>query len=154
MSKARPPITARNTLMNILARREHTEKEVRQKLRNKFPAEEVDRAVRYAKEHNWLPNSDVALQELAERTARMLQRKGKGAIYIKEYLKENGLSPVKIDSQQELEQAKTLVKNKFGLGDFEDNEVIDQTLKTKVGRFLIARGFNLSTVRKVIYEEL
>jgi regulatory protein len=147
-SRARPQPSAQKKMMDILARRDHSEKEIRQKLKDKFTPEEIDRAIDLAKEKGWIPNSTESLQALSEETAAMLRRKGKGPLYIERYLEERGMPPVKGDASEELEKAQELAHNKFS-----DIDKMDQKEKAKVGRFLISRGFSLETVRKVIYEK-
>jgi len=147
-SRPRPQPSARNKMMDILARRDHSEKELRKKLRDKqFPPEEIDRAIEFGKENGWIPNTEEGLKVLSEKTADVLKRKGKGRLYINHYLKEKGLVPVEVDPAEELEKARELVENKFS-----DLKQMDRKEKAKVGRFLISRGFGLETVRKVIYE--
>lgn len=147
-SRSRPQSSARNEMMDILARRDHSELELRKKLKDKFTPEEIDRAIEFGKENGWIPNSSESLQALSEKTAAMLKRKGKGPLYIENYLQERGMPPVKGDPVEELEKARELAHNKFS-----DIDKMDRKEKAKVGRFLISRGFSLETVRKVIYEK-
>ncbi len=134
--------------MDYLAQRDHSEKEIRKKLKDKFTAEEIDVAIDFGKEQGWIPNSPESAMVLAEKTAATLRRKGKGPLYIRQYLKEKGLPPVSSQPVEELEKARELAHNKFS-----DFESMDNKEKAKVGRFLISRGFSLETVRKVIYEK-
>lgn len=148
-SRPRPKPSAVNQMMDILARRDHSEKELRNKLKDKeFPPEEIDRAVEFGKEQGWLPDSLEKAQALSEKTAAMLKRKGKGPLYIQHYLQKVGLPPVAEEPSEELEKARELAHNKFS-----DIDKMDRKEKGKVARFLISRGFNLDTVRKVIYEK-
>lgn len=134
--------SARNKMMDLLAQRDHSEKEIRTKLKQReFSPEEIDAAIEYGKTNKWLPDSAEGLQALAEKAANALHRKGKGIIYINHFLKQKGLPPVKSDFSQELEKALSLIKNKKGE-------------KAKIGRFLLSRGFEQSVVRKVVYEKL
>lgn len=148
-SRPRPKPSARNKMMDILARRDHSEKELRKKLKDKnFQPAEIDRAIDFGKEQGWIPDSPAGALALAEKTAATLRRKGKGSLYIKHYLQEKGLPPVEADPSEELEKARELAHNKFS-----DIDKMDRKEKAKVGRFLISRGFGLETVRKVIYEK-
>lgn len=147
------PWTARNKMMDLLARRDHSEKDLRKKLKDRFTPEEIDQAIQYGKERQWIPDDETSLLTLAEKTAGAFHRKNKGILYINNYLKEKGLPSVDADPSLELEKALTLVKNKklnFAGLDRKDAEKV----KAKLGRFLVARGFDMSVVRKVIYEEL
>lgn len=136
--------------MDLLARRDHSEKELRKKLREKFSDEDdgldaVEEAIAYAKENNWLGDPSA----LAYRMADMLHRRNKGIHYINQYLKEKGLPSVETDRALELEKALAIVKNKYD----EDYDFTRED-KARVGRLLASRGFDSETVRKVIYEKL
>lgn len=146
-SPRRPQPSASTKMMDYLARRDHSEKELRKKLKTRFTPEEIDKAIEYGKANGWIPDTPEGLQNLAEKTAAALRRRGKGTMYINQYLKEKGLPPVKPDVVEELEKARELVKNKFS-----NVSEMDRKEKAKVGRFLMSRGFNLDIVRKVIYE--
>jgi regulatory protein len=145
-SRPRPPMTARLKIMDLLARRDHSEKELRQKLKLKFEAEEIEAAIEYAKEKNWIPSSEEDLLVFSEKVADILRRKGKGIQYINQYLRKKGLLPVLSRPKEELEKAVELVENKFFR--IQKKNPPD---RTKVGRFLMSRGFSSDIVRKVIY---
>ncbi|WP_374029622.1 regulatory protein RecX [Bdellovibrio bacteriovorus] len=141
---------AKRKVMDLLARRDHSEKELRKKLREKFSDDElagdvVDEAIEFAKDNNWL--GDPA--DLAHRMAEMLHRRNKGIHYINNYLREKGLPAVESDRDLELEKALSIVKNKY-----DEDHKFSREDKAKVGRLLASRGFDSETVRKVIYEKL
>ena len=141
---------AKRKVMDLLARRDHSEKELRKKLREKFSDEDdgldaVEEAIAYAKDNNWLGDPSA----LAYRMADMLHRRNKGIHYINQYLKEKGLPSVETDRDLELEKALAIVKNKYD----EDYDFTRED-KARVGRLLASRGFDSETVRKVIYEKL
>lgn len=144
--KPGPKMSARNTLMDILSRKEHSEQEVRAKLQNKFEQSEIDTAIEYAKAKGWLPSNQDQVQAMSEKIAADLKRRGKGPEYINQYLLNRGLSEVKINAAEELEKALELVENKFSLS---KKQPVDPD---KVGRFLMSRGFSEDIVRKVIYD--
>jgi regulatory protein len=153
MAMKRPKPTARNKMMDMLSRRDHSELEVRKKLRGKFEAEEIDAAIDYGKERGWLPDTEVAQTQLAEKAAQSLHRKRKGINYINHFLSERGLPEVRPDDELELEKALSLVENKsFNWSKLDSDK--KQKVKAKLGRFLQARGFENAIVRKVIYEKL
>jgi SOS response regulatory protein OraA/RecX len=133
-----------NSLMRYLAMRDHSVKELREKLRRKFTAQEVDRAIETAHANGWL----IPPQELSEKVAGQLGRKGKGRIYINRYLSLKGLPIVSWDDDLELSKGKEIVSSKLG---FEPPFTPEQ--KKKVFRYLTNRGFEASTARKVCYEE-
>lgn len=74
---------AMDKLVRFLARRDHSELELQEKLGKSFTQEVVDRAIETARERKWLPDP----QELAERVASALGAKRKGQLYIQNYLR-------------------------------------------------------------------
>jgi len=146
-SRPRPNSSARNQMMDYLAHRNHTETELRTKLQDKFPEDEIETAIQFGKDKGWIASSKEDLQALSEEVVAVLKRKGKGPLYINRYLEEKGLVPVSMDPAEELEKARELVENKYS-----DFKKMDRNEKAKVGRFLMSRGFDLETVRKVINE--
>jgi regulatory protein len=168
---------AKRKVMDLVACRDHSEKELRTKLRTYFKrnfeyqqklakkeghdltgefasqqqeiADAIDGAIEFARTHNWICKPE----DLSEKMAKMLHRKNKGISYINNYLKEKGLPAVSNDGHLELEKALALVKNKYS--DF--SELTSEEKKKeqgRVARFLTSRGFDSETVRKVIYEKL
>ncbi|CAE78481.1 regulatory protein RecX [Bdellovibrio bacteriovorus HD100] len=136
--------------MDMIARRDHSEKELRTKLKEKFSDEEdvgdiIDEAIEFAKDNRWLGDP----VDLAHRLADMLHRRNKGIYYINNYLKEKGLPAVETDRALELEKALAIVKNKY-----DEDHKFSREEKARVGRLLASRGFDSETVRKVIYEKL
>lgn len=163
--------------MDLVASRDHSEKELRTKLKNTFRrnllyrkrlaqkrgqeftedtpenqkeiAAAIDEAIEFARDHQWL--GDPA--DLAQKMAGMLHRKNKGISYINNYLQGKGLPPVTSDREIELEKALALVKNKYS--DFSELSFEEKRKEqARVARFLAARGFDSEIVRKVIYEKL
>ena len=137
---------AKRKIMDMLARRDHSPKELRTKLKkHEYSAEDIEAAIEFAKQGRWLADD----QTLSEKMGASLHRKKKGIRYINQALNEKGLPPIKSDFEQELEKAMKLVKNKL-----KANEELTKEKKEKLGRFLLSRGFESSVVRKVIYEKL
>lgn len=148
MTRIIAPRSARNKMMDLLAIRDHSEKEIRQKLKQrKFSEEEIDKAVEYGRTHHWLPETADENTLLSQRFADSLHRKGKGVIYINHQLAKKGLPAIAADSQIELEKALRLLDNKQVKKDLDKNE------KAKLGRFLVSRGFELQIVRKALHEK-
>lgn len=146
---------AQKKVMDLLAQREHSESELRQKLRSSLGRssafetpddleEVVDDVIRFAKEKNFLGDST----ELAIRTAESLHKKHKGILYINSYLQEKGLPEVETDADLELAKAMHLVKTK------NSENKLSREDQAKMARFLSSRGFDEETVRKVLYEKL
>lgn len=140
----------KHSIMYYLAKRDHSEKELKTKLKRlkdfqdkkkaRYTPEEVDQAIQWAKDNQWLKPSD----QLSESVARALHNKSKGIRYINAYLAQKGLPPQPTDEDQELEKAIKLLRRKIM------SRVIDSNLKLKLSRFLISRGFRGDIVAKAI----
>jgi len=168
---------AKKKVMDLVSMRDHSEKELRTKLKEYFRRniqyrkrlakkqnreyteetpenqaeiqEAIDGAIEFAKDHKWLGDPEV----LAGKMANMLHRKNKGISYINNKLKQKGLPTVSSDRDLELEKALALIKNKFsGFSALTWEEKRKE--QARVARFLASRGFDSEIVRKVIYEEL
>lgn len=163
--------------MDLVASRDHSEKELRSKLLEAFrrsqrarkkwnknaeePSDEdlknqqtqihqaIDQAIEFARTHGWLGPAE----ELSQKMAAILHRRNKGIVYINNYLQEKGLPGITNNRDLELEKALSLVKNKVSdLSELPYDE--KQKERARIGRFLASRGFDSETVRKVIYEKL
>lgn len=134
--KKKPKFTAQNKLMDYLARRDHSEKELREKLKKNFSHEEIDRAIQHAKDHGWMLDPT----ELAEKTALSLNRKGKGNLYIQQYLQNKGLPPLSAPIELEEERAMELTDVLVERGSDID----------KLQRYLKNRGYSIETIRRTI----
>ncbi len=125
--------------MDFLARRNHSEKELRQKLLRKHEESEVERALEYCREHNWLAKPEV----LSEQTMNALHRRKKGFLFIQRYLRQKGLPVPPRDLEIEEEKARILLNRKYpSLEDF--------AVRQKAQTFLKSRGFDDSTIRTVM----
>ena len=154
MSEEKKPVNIKNAakrkVMDLLARRDHSEKELRTKLKEKFDEADdgmdaVEEAIAFARDNNWLGDPTT----LAYKMADMLHRRNKGIVYINQYLRQKGLPDVDVDKDLELEKALSIVKNKY-----DEDYKFSREDKARVGRMLASRGFDSETVRKVIYEKL
>ena len=172
-----PRLFAKNKVMDLLAAREHSEKELRTKLRESFrrsfrarkklrenEGEEfvesleaqqaeieiaIDEAIEFAKTNKWMG----APEQVSRKMADVLHRRNKGIKYINGYLQEKGLPAIESDRDFELEKALALVKNKFsGIAELPYEEKRKE--QARVARYLASRGFDADIVRKVIYEKL
>lgn len=138
--------------MDLVARRDHTEKELRKKLSLRCEPEIIDQAIEWAKEQNWL----AAPEQLQERFVQQLHQKGKGLRVINHKLRELGLQTIANDSELEFEKAQKLIQSKkFKNPEDQDLSFEEkQKLKAKIARFLSSRGFDSSIIAKIINEEL
>ncbi|WP_378952490.1 regulatory protein RecX [Pelosinus sp. sgz500959] len=130
----------------ILARRSHSEYELRQKLYHKdYTIDEVDKAVFRLLEYGYLNDADFANQ-LFMKYSKM----GKYSLYtIISKLKQHGVPDSIIqtvknshDSEEEWQAALKLVKKRF--------KSWDETNKEKIYRFLATRGFSTTVIHKVV----
>jgi regulatory protein len=139
-------MNAKEKIIDYLQRRDHSEKELRLKLKKfDYTNDEIEAAFIWVKERNYLINP----LELSKRHTERLQRQKKGRKYIQQYLQQKGLPPCPIDSDSELHNAIELAKQIVT-----KNGTLDRKLREKIGRKLLSRGFTPDIVRKVIYEKL
>ena len=130
--------TLKERLVDYLARRDHSRRELKQKLsRHAETPEEVDAVITWADEHGYLK----APEQLTETFTRSLHRKLKGHRQIEVWLAAKGLPAPEKDSELELKKAQELA-TKWNIED-----------KAKLARRLSYRGFDSETIRKVIYEK-
>lgn len=137
--------TAHNKMLDLLARRDHSEKELRTKLQKHFDEAQIEKAIEFAKDKKWIPDDESSANLLAERAAAGLHRKKKGILYINHFLGKKGLPKLKADPRLELEKARDLINNRKS-----KKKDVDQKV---MARFLLSRGFEMTTVRKAIHEE-
>ena len=141
---------AKKRIMDYVAKRDHSEKELRQKLKLYAEAEIIDQAIIWAKEQNWLSAPEVLNLKFADQ----LHRRGKGIRSINQKLKNKGLPTVKSDFETEVVKARKLVRAKWSAEDFEGLVFKDsQKLKAKIMRFLIARGYESEIVQDILKKE-
>ena len=124
--------------MDYLARRDHSEKELREKLAQHYEPEEIDHALAYVINHGWL----LPPHELSEKVSESLNRKKKSHFFIINYLRKKGLPPVK--KNEDTEQEKALAVLELKAKDISDYTYLHSLLKN--------RGFDTDTIRKVINE--
>lgn len=137
----RPSKSARQSAMDLLARRGHSESELIAKLARKYPQEEAEEAARFARDSGWL----TPPAEHAERVATELGNKRRGHQYISSYLAAKGLPPPPPpDPEDELRKAREFAESKLAHPypyDYEEQK--------KLSRWLSSRGFDEETIRRV-----
>ena len=138
--KSDDALKASDKLVDYLSRRDHSEKELREKLGRRFTADAIRKALEEAKERRWLKEPE----ELAELVAERLHLKGKGYRYIQKYLQDKGLPPVDRTPDREKEKAHELLSVKFG-----DYQSLSYEERQKAFRFLSSRGYHLDTIRSL-----
>lgn len=142
---------AKKKLMDLVARRDHTEKELRKKLATKCDPEIVNQTIQWAHEQKWLASPEKLKMQFAEQ----LSRRGKGVRKINQKLKELGLDSIKANAEDELEKARKLVLTKWSAKDFKGLDFKEsQKLKAKVMRFLATRGFESPIISSILKNDL
>ncbi|NCN40024.1 regulatory protein RecX [bacterium] len=133
---------------DLLARRNHSEKELREKLSSFYDRDLIDQVVSEAQRKQWL----LSPKELAEQAAKTWARANKSAKYIEEQLTRRGLAPVGWLEEDEINKIRTLLAKKFKLSE-DDIIDLDEKVRVKAYRFLMYRGFSEEIIRKVIHEQ-
>ena len=142
---------AKKKLMDFVARRDHTEKELRKKLSHYCEEAVLEQVIQWAHQQKWLASPDKLKSQFADQ----LSRRGKGIRKINQKLKELGLETVKSNKEEEIEKAKKLVLAKWSAQDFKGLDFKDsQKLKAKIMRFLMTRGYETDVINFVMTNNL
>ena len=123
-------------MLGYLARRDHSEKELRQKLSAYHEPGEVDHALAWSHEHELLLTPDA----LAEKFRSYLDRRYKSHLYTLGFLRAKGLPGVEKDPEMEFQKAKKMVEKK------------SYPTREKAMMALQRLGFDGETIRKVVHE--
>lgn len=128
-----------HTAVDLLSRREHSIKELKNKLLLRdYPSEDFDEVIEYLLEKNYLSNERFASSVIRQRI-----NKGYGWRFIENELKQKGLdSPTILLAKQEqsvdwYQQAALAYTKRFGI-----SPVFDNKERAKRIRFLQYRGFS------------
>lgn len=136
-------LSARESAIHLLSRRDHGRNELAQKLRLKgYAEEEIDQALIYCDQLGYLDD-----QRFAEGLVRQHILKGHGELKIRQELKQKQLHTEAIDCalQQQVdwfELAKQTAQKKFDL-----TAAADPKLRAKQIRFLQYRGFSFEQIQ-------
>lgn len=132
----------------FLSFRPRSEKEMRDKLSEKFEQETVDEAIGKLKSYNFINDEEFARMWVNSRQS------GRSAKALAFELKRKGLEKSVIDGalsdvdkESELESALELVRSKSKYQGLEKQEAYQ-----KIGGFLARRGYNYDIIKKVIEE--
>lgn len=159
---SRPGMSAYDRLVQMLARRDHSELEIRTKLaRAQHTAEEIDSTLEMARSRKWLADETV----LATREASRLALAGKSPQQIRSWLNKKGLPTEGLGAalaENEAESAyKTAAKAwaqqvRMAARQLEKQDSnrarpaqLEYLLRQRVQRLLLSRGFSSSTARSV-----
>ncbi|WP_420791174.1 regulatory protein RecX [Enterovibrio gelatinilyticus] len=147
-------LTAREKAVGLLARRDHSELELRQKLAQKqYPPEEIDTAIEHCYYHGWLDD-----KRFAEAMLRLGVSKGHGWQRICFDAKRKGITSAMLETAQENQQhdwyelAKELATRRFADLDGVLPEV-DFKQRAKWTRYLQSRGFSFDQINYALSKE-
>ncbi len=126
-----------------VANRDHSEKELRFKLKKNYPSQIIDQALEQAREQRLLRDPSL----IAEAVCQALLRKKKSYSYIRSYLSKKGL-PTNITADEDIEKdlAKRIVESQFG-----ESKDMTQDQKRKAASRLKSRGFSMSSIKSVLF---
>tara|TARA_R110001592_G_scaffold70313_2_gene215540 strand:- start:2841 stop:3395 length:555 start_codon:yes stop_codon:yes gene_type:complete len=141
--KRSPKQTALHCGVGLLARREHSEYELRQKLSfREFPADEIDSVIERLLEKDYLSDT-----RFAHSTCRYRASRGYGWRYIANELKQKGVCLIIVQQLQkncEIDwylQAELAYNKRFGEPKLKDTQTTQKEQAKKI-RFLQYRGFS------------
>jgi len=127
-----------------LARQDRSRKELEEKLTRWYTPNAVDFAVQKAEELGYIkPPAELAL-----RYQNSHRQKGRGHYRISHELKKRGLPQLPMDREAEYSCCQSTFLKKFG-----ETRLTSQEERAKAARYLTSRGFDLDTVKRVIYEK-
>lgn len=141
--KTRPKKSVKEAAVGYLSRRDHAEKELRQKLKNSgYRGEEIDQAIDFCQDYNWLDDVRYACIMMRNGIA-----KGWGELRIKQEMEVKGIASGIIDQIFEgaetdwYEHARDVAIRKFG-----QTAIDTPKEKAKRYRFMQYRGFNFDQI--------
>ena len=124
--------------MDYLATRDHSEKELTEKLSKRYPQEEIEQVLGEMRQRGWL----LPPEELAAKVTAQMHKKNKGHLSIQYFLCKKGLPGTAREDDIEFEKALSVIKAKAK--DFKDIKRLASLLKN--------RGFDTETISRVIHE--
>ena len=145
--KAASPPSAKAVAVRLLARREHAEAELRQKLaQREFGSEEIEQALDELKQGGWLSDA-----RLCEAYVRMRAQRGYGPLRIRMELQQRGVDEALIEAAladpahdwRQLLQAQYAKK-------YRGKPCANYNDKARRMRFLQYRGFSLEWIRDLL----
>lgn len=144
MNKQAPKQSAKAVSVGYLSRRDHTEKELRQKLTTKgYCIEDIEEAIVFCQGHNWLDDARYAAMIMRNGVA-----KGWGALRIEQEMQQKGIHDTIINqtmTENEIdwyEHARDVALRKFG-----NSEVDSPKDKARRFRFMQSRGFDFDQTK-------
>lgn len=136
-------------MVRLLYRRDHSVKELQDKLKPYYEQEAIDRALEKADSQKYLKEpADLSVQVM-----RSMHRRQRGHLKIAHELQKKGLPALEPDREMELEKARQLLEKLIqkDIDDIPSDERMK--LKQKAFRFLQNRGFDFETIRQSVDEK-
>ena len=133
----------RHKVIRILTLRDHSEKELRQKLKKDCSDQEIRWALEFAAEFRLIPKSAEEQLALAQRYQASFQRQLKGSQKLKQTLLQKGLPVPPDNPEQELENALAYL-------DVRCSKSQKSLTKPQLIRYLLNRGFSLATAMQAL----
>lgn len=133
----------KNRVIQILTRRDHSEKELITKLKKYLTAEEIIFALSFAKDFRLIPTNFEDQLRLSGRYAASMLKKRQGRFKIQKTCQDKGLPVPAIDADQEQKAADELVHLRC-------SKTQKLLTKDKIFRYLMSRGFSPQVARLAI----
>ena len=138
--------TAKSYLYSMIARKARTEKEAKQKLKEKgYSLEASNYAINKAKEYGFLSDEDFA-KNYVEVSSR-----NKGSYRLKQELKQKGISDdligealIEMDEDVERAQAEQLAER------YLKGKTLDDKTREKLFRYLVSRGYGYDIIKGIL----
>lgn len=150
MKKQAPKQSAKEAAVGYLSRRDHAEKELRQKLKGRGYSEQgVAEAIAYCCDYNWLDDARYAAMMMRNGVA-----KGWGALRIRQEMKMKGVHDTIISQVMEecetdwYEHARDVARRKFG-----QSKMDTPKEKARRFRFMQYRGFDFEQINYALGAE-
>ncbi|MGR5149168.1 recombination regulator RecX [Photobacterium alginatilyticum] len=144
MKKQTPKQSAKEAAIGYLSRRDHAEKELRQKLKTRGYCEsDITEAIDFCQDYNWLDDARYAGMMMRNGIA-----KGWGELRIKQEMKMKGVHGTIVSQIFEendtdwYEQAREVARRKFG-----NSEMDTPKEKARRFRFMQYRGFDFEQIK-------
>ncbi|MBK7893190.1 MAG: RecX family transcriptional regulator [Bdellovibrionales bacterium] len=142
--------------MGLIAKRDHSRKELREKLkRAEHTQDEIEAALAEAEDRRWLPSEN----ELAHREAARLSRGGKSTQQIRQWLMKKGLPTAAAASGETDETAAAakmaekawarLLRSAEKDHKKDPRRSLESAMRLRVVRQLVGRGFSSQTAQAV-----
>ena len=136
LTKTKKPKSLWGKMMDLLARRDHSEKELIEKLKDHYPLEDIKKTIVEMKSRGWI----LAEKELSQKVCESLNRKNKSHLFIKQFLGKKGLPAPPMDQDLEEQKARRILHNHSSR----------ERHKNKKALFLKNRGFDTETIMKIL----